>query len=316
VIQERPTSNNIYPITAPDEPIILEILDSPPMHRLQGLNQYGMPDRYYHLHGFKRIDHSYGVCQLLKILGAPLEEQVAGLVHDVSHRAFSHVYDWVVGTAAGEGSQDAYHEQFLKNSSLAQILNVYGFEVDRIADYHNFSLLEQPIPDLCADRVDYCLRELDLSVAQEIVSGLTVVEAKIVCADFKTAALFGRAFLQRQIDHWGGYEAVARYHLLSTALKDGLNTGTLSLDDFEQDDEYVIQKLEKSWVISIQHSLWHLRNNPLELPPQNKVIRKKFRYIDPPFVDGDNLVRLSQADDQFNKELEEARQHNREGVRI
>lgn len=42
-------------------------------------------------------DHSMGVFVILRARGAPLEEQIAGLLHDVSHTAFSHVGDWVYG---------------------------------------------------------------------------------------------------------------------------------------------------------------------------------------------------------------------------
>jgi len=55
-----------------------------------------------------RFDHSVGVMLLIRKLGAGsspasalLKEQVAALLHDVSHTAFSHVIDYVSVTMMG-----------------------------------------------------------------------------------------------------------------------------------------------------------------------------------------------------------------------
>lgn len=52
-----------------------------------------------------RYDHSVGVMLLIRMLGGTLEEQIAGLLHDVSHTAFSHVADYVF-----ENRDEDYHE--------------------------------------------------------------------------------------------------------------------------------------------------------------------------------------------------------------
>ena len=123
------------------------------MQRLKSIAQFGIPDKYYHLKNFSRFEHCVGVMMLLKKLGATEEEQIAGLLHDVSHTAFSHVVDWVVGEGKTEDFQDEQHKNYIFSSSIPQILKQYSYDPERITDYHNFGLLEREVPDLCADRV-------------------------------------------------------------------------------------------------------------------------------------------------------------------
>lgn len=70
------------------EPVLQELLKTEPVLRLKGISQFGMPNRYYPFKGFSRYEHSVGVMLLLGRLGASVEEQVAGLLHDVSHLRF------------------------------------------------------------------------------------------------------------------------------------------------------------------------------------------------------------------------------------
>src|SRR3989344_7109547 len=80
--------------------VILELIASPAFQRLRGICQKGLQGEY------TRFDHSLGTMLLLRMLGATLEEQVAGLTHDVSHTAFSHLVDLITGTAQKDDLQD------------------------------------------------------------------------------------------------------------------------------------------------------------------------------------------------------------------
>lgn len=144
------------------DPVILELLETPSVLRLQNISQFGVPDQYNHKKGYMRYDHSVGVMLLLRMLGAPLEEQVSGLLHDASVLAFSHVTDWIFGKgrSGDEGYHDSIHQEFIGETEIPGILMKHGLPVDRVLDEHNYKLLEKEIPELCADRVDYSLREL------------------------------------------------------------------------------------------------------------------------------------------------------------
>lgn len=179
----------------------IELINSKPMQRLKGIAQFGIPDEFYHHKNYSRYEHSVGVMLLLKRLGASEEEQIAGLLHDVSHTAFSHVIDWVVGDGKTEDYQDEQHERYVSSSAIPAILERHGYAVSRMVDYHHFGLLERGLPDLCADRVDYSLREFPAKVASTCVPALTTMRNQIVFADEAAALLFARHFLRLQMGH-------------------------------------------------------------------------------------------------------------------
>ncbi|MFA7319537.1 MAG: hypothetical protein WC022_02990 [Parcubacteria group bacterium] len=304
------------------EPILLELLASPVILRLKNISQYGIPDKYYFLKNFSRYEHCVGAMILLRNLGATLEEQVAGLLHDVSVLAFSHISDWVFGDGqkGTEDYHDSIHDIFVKQTDIPNILVKYGFSVERILDEKNFSLLERNAPALCADRVDYALREFEAWLNPEIIDicikSLLNYEGEIVFSDIEAAAIFALNFLELQTKHWGGYEAMTRYHLFSKALKIAIDEKILSEKDFYEDENFVLDKFENIKNEEIQTVLKILRNNKLKTisGAQGEKIIKKFRYVDPKILVADKLVRLSEIDPDFSIILDKHRKINAEGL--
>lgn len=300
-----------------ENPIFEELMSSDALQRLKGVSQFGIPDRYYHIEGYSRFEHSLGVMMLLRLLGASQEEQVAGLTHDVSHTAFSHVVDWVLGGKESEEFQDEKHREYFINSDLAEIIRKYDYDPSTMSNHQSFSLLEQDLPRLCADRIDYCLREVAPKTAKRLVRKLVVVDNRIVFEDKKPAKIFAEVFLEKQMSHWGGFEAVARYSLFADALKMALSEGILEFSDFWQEEKQIINKLEASNHKRMNKILSLLRENSLSyLPKSEKVEYKKFRYVDPEFISDDGLAVLSDSDEKFRILLQNARQKNQEGIKL
>src|SRR5207245_2399122 len=127
---------------------------------LKELHQYGVSYYITHPEEYNRYDHSVGVFAILRLKGASIEEQVAGLLHDVSHTVFSHVGDFIFARSVEkECYQDNIHEWFLNKYGIKEILEKYGFSVSQICHKSgNFLALEQDLPNLCADRIDYNLQ--------------------------------------------------------------------------------------------------------------------------------------------------------------
>ncbi len=183
-------SDKVYGDFEITEPIILELLNCPAMQRLKGVDQAGYRPLWVKLNNNadineydnSRFAHSVGVYSLLYKYGAPLEEQIAGLIHDVSHSAFSHCIDYVldVGSEKEQNHQDNLFEEFVRKTEIPEILKKYGFDPEHILNDKNFPLKEKELPDLCADRIDYSLRTAILfqEISQEdkdlILRNLTV----------------------------------------------------------------------------------------------------------------------------------------------
>lgn len=113
------------------EPIFFDLLESPALERLKKINQLGIYDKYSHHANFNRFDHSIGVWFLIRKAGGTLQEQVAGLLHDVSHTAFSHVgaYCFVTDYKQMDAYQDDEHEQYLYDSGIVDILKKHGLTI-------------------------------------------------------------------------------------------------------------------------------------------------------------------------------------------
>lgn len=110
-----------------DDPVVLKIINSPTLQRLKGVSQYGYTKPFFIETNNSRFHHSLGVYLLLKKYNAPLEEQIAGLIHDISHSAFSHCIDYAFSNnpniQAQQIHQDNYLEEFLLKTDIPLILN-------------------------------------------------------------------------------------------------------------------------------------------------------------------------------------------------
>lgn len=309
-------NDRIYGTYTINSPVLLELIQSQPLKRLKDISQMGPPDKYYHIKNYSRYEHSVGVMLLLKHLGASEKEQIAGLIHDVSHTAFSHLVDWVVGSGHVENYQDNQHDDFVGKSEIPSILYKYGYRSDEVLDYKNFPLLEQDIPALCADRIDYTMREIPEEDVKRSFSDLGVFNNQIVFKSPQAAYLFAHRFLGQQMNHWGGYEAVTRYKLFSDALRFALEDGIIQMNDFMGTEKFIIAQIEKSPNQKIKKILSVLQNKDLSFLEKNsKVHHKKFRHIDPLVLIQNKPVTLSSINLQFKKELEIALFENKKGTK-
>ncbi len=310
--------DRIYGEIKIEEPVILELIESKPLQRLKNITQYGIPDNFYHVPGYSRFEHSVGVMSLLKKIGGDLEEQVAGLLHDVSHTAFSHVFDWIGGGSENEDYQDKTHKDFILKSGVVQILKKYGLDPLKISEIKNFGLLEREIPDLCADRMDYTFRdyfwENPLAI-QDYLSKLINFNGSIVFTDLKIAEAFARNYLKCQTEHWGGYEAVGRYYYFSQIFQKALDKKILLLDDFYQNDNFIIKKIYDSKNRDLINILEKLRKKPLEKLNlgEKRVLKKKFRYVDPKILENGKIFTLSSISSEFKNFLEDQKLVNSQG---
>ena len=90
--------------------------------------------------------------------GSSLEEQIKALLHDISHSAFFHVIDYVLGNE-NKNWHDIIQDKFLEKNDLIEIFERYGLDVKGIMSTY-YETLDADLPDLSYDRLDYTLRDM------------------------------------------------------------------------------------------------------------------------------------------------------------
>jgi uncharacterized protein len=296
--------DNVYGIERINKKILVELIRSDSLQRLKDISQLGMPDEYSNVKGFSRYEHSVGVMILLKRLGAKLEEQVAGLLHDVSHTPFSHVIDWVLGDPTKEDYQDKIYEKFLRSSEIPSILIKHNLDVNFISNYHNFGLLEKDAPSLCADRIDYTLRQMDRqkegNLVKKISDNLFVKENQIVFKDETFAKLFGQEYMNLQVKQWAGDEMRSRYYILSEILKKAFKENLISLKHLNGTEKPILKILNESKDDFILNNLNLLKKGFKVISDENGIeLKKKFRYIDPEVIVNGSYFPLSKLSEEY-----------------
>ena len=158
--------------------------------------------------GGTRHEHSLGVYLLLGRLGAGRKERIAGLLHDISHTAFSHAVDFVFASEE-QDHHEGLKPEFLGRPDLSSTLASMDYQADDFFDDSIYPLLEQPLPWLCADRLDYFFRDsLACGVTapeqvQRLLDHLVVIGTTIAFDDLKTAREATRLFALMNRD-WVG----------------------------------------------------------------------------------------------------------------
>ena len=296
-----------------NDPIIIELLSHPMMLRLKNIRQYGV--NYYVIkpETYHRYEHSVGVYLLLKKYGASLKEQVAGLLHDVSHTVFSHVGEWIFDHKDGLSSyQDDNHDSFLKATGFAEILEKHGFTLASINHKHNnFSLLEQDLPDLCLDRIEYNLqgglREnlITKNDFDAILNSLKFKDDKWYFTDIKNAKKFALISLYHTEKIWGSPLGLLTYKLTGQALKIALNKKYLSLDDIKfGEDDIIWQKLITIDDVQIKYLVNKLINHqnfylPSSAEEADFFLHSKFRGVNPWVKINNKFQRLTEVDADY-----------------
>src|SRR3989344_705613 len=233
-----------------DEPVILELINSKTTQRLKDIDQAGYFEPHFPKTAHSRFEHSIGVYLLLKMYGAPIEEQIAGLIHDVSHSTFSHCIDYVLDTGSEreQNHQDNIFDEFVKKSEIPAILRKYNFDLDYILDDKNFPLKEKDLPDLCADRIDYSLRTArvfkEIENANYFLDNLTAENGNWIFRNFESAKKYAELFLKLNTRYYAGLSAAVMLRTVGDYPGYALSKGYIAETDLYTTDKIVLSKIE------------------------------------------------------------------------
>lgn len=251
--------DRVYGEVEISEPVILDIINSQTLQRLKEIDQAGPrafwvnPNAETNEYDHSRFAHSVGVYLLLNKYNTPLEEQIAGLIHDVSHSAFSHCADYALssGSEKEHTHQDNVFDAFVKKSEIPSILKKHNIDLEYILNEKNFPLEEKSLPDLCADRIDYSLRtavifgEISFKEANGFLDNLTTENNNWVFKDFESAKKYAELFKKLNDDYYSGFLSAVMFRATGDYLKYALEQKYISEQDLYTTDDMVLSIIAK-----------------------------------------------------------------------
>ncbi len=298
--------------------LILDLLESDAIQRMKHVDQSGITHYYGHVPAFSRYDHSIGVYHLTKMFSNSSNEQAAALLHDVSHTVFSHLGDMIFDhddTENLDSYQDSIHYWFLNKANIKSILQKHNLTImDIMHKRPEFNALEQSLPDVCIDRLEYNLH------TGYICNLITKDDIKTILSDivfdgerwyFKTpkiAKKFASLSLYFTENIWGSGWHLGIYRIAAQAFKRALNLKLLNFDEMHfSTDNKVLAKLKEKQDPSIDLLFkkcadykQHISKGSLQ--DHNFHIKPKFRGINPWIKIDDGFYRLTAVDHEFAKE--------------
>lgn len=305
------------------EPVILELINCPSLQRLKKIDQAGYrplwvkPDVDTGEYDHSRFAHSLGVYLLLRKHNTSLEEQIAGLIHDVSHSAFSHCIDYIleVGSEKEHNHQDNLFDDYIRKTEIPKIIKKFGFDLEYVLNDKNFPLKEKNLPDLCADRIDYSLKtavifgELNEQDKNYLLENLTTKNNNWVFKNFESAKRYAELFLKLNMTHYAGFSSAIMFRVVGDCLRYALQKGYILENDLYTTDKIVIEKvkmfLDKDEKLKL---FWERMNNKVKVSnnPNNYDVKVfcKSRIVNSLFINNGVLKRVSEVESRWNDIIE------------
>ena len=298
----------VYGVVEITEAVILDVMASKAVQRLHGVLQHGITATIGLTNPISRFGHSMGAMLLVRLLGATVEEQIAALLHDVSHTAFSHVIDHVFDSPDTQSYHDLMKEGYVAGTDLPAIFHAHNYDWHIFLYEENFPLLEQPSPALCADRLDYSLRDaLDIGMATSAqvantIAHLIVHDGRIVMDDADVALWLADTFMGMDDASWSNWREVGLYELTGRAIRRGLDVGAIVEADIWTTDAEAWAKLNAHADPELQRLLGLVSlDTTFVWDDENPTFRlsTKIRTIDPDVLVAGQLHKLSALNSDY-----------------
>lgn len=220
---EKVIRDNVHGDIYFEEPIFMEIINTPEMQRLRRISQLAGASLAYPGATHSRFAHSLGTYHILTLFFEAQDFKklsktekrlayLAGLMHDVGHGAFSHTFEKISSRPHEEYSVEIIKDPKGNISKILQKHNVDPADVASIIEgkYPNKVLNLLVSSQLDADRLDYLMRDsygagVDYALldAKWIVRHAKIMDNKIVFP-IKTihaieSYLLGRYHMYKQV---------------------------------------------------------------------------------------------------------------------
>ena len=281
---------------------------------------------YCGLYNFKnyysRYDHSVSTAIMTYKFTKSKTQTIASLFHDISTPAFSHVIDYMNNDKIKQESTEEKHKEFILNSkSILEKLKQDNINVEDILNPKKFNIVDNNIPNLCTDRLDSTFvsnliwfETINLEDVKEIYNDITIIDNEIV---FKSKDIAKKTFdLALNV----GYETNSNYDKLALQLMADIIKLAIGYNIICEDVLYlysekdILNIIEKSDIKEIK-SLYNTFKNMKKIKEEDEILKfdknsyyvsfdVKKRYIDPKYLEKDNIIILSK-DEEANTLIKE-----------
>lgn len=276
-------------------------LTDPLLKRLKDIDQSGPAHLFsYTIPPYTRLSHSIGVYNLLKRNHASKAERIAGLYHDVTHTVFSHTSDYLENDYqkyVEESMHDSMFDMLLDNPETKKILEQENLSIKDINPSNpDFKMLEAPLPEMNADRIEYTIHTAYL------LGLITIHQVHALYDDLffnkelglwffmndYCAFIFGYCSLILNLKFWAAPWCFQQNMHLAKAIKLAIKLNVFTKEDlFKMTDQEIMVKLKSCENIEIKKFLQYTKIFTLDERqcPQTDYelvyFKPKFRGIDP-----------------------------------
>lgn len=256
-----PAAREYLKILCPEFPAwLLKYIAAPEFQRLSGVSMVSMD--YSALYNFSHFSsvfqHSIGVALIIWRFTHDKKQTLAGLFHDIASPAFKHAIDYMNGDSETQESIEKDTGKIIRDSkAINKQLKRDGILPSEISDYHIYTIADNDIPSLAADRLEYTFSNgyflyntwtldqiktfyADLTIAknEDSLDEITF-QTQSIAAEFTTKNLELSA-------NYHGDKARATLEFLGDMIQSMINSGYLTLDDL-----YVMSEREIiDWILS------------------------------------------------------------------
>lgn len=305
-----------------DDPVIEEIIAHKGFERLKDLHQYGITHYNSDLEDYSRFEHSLGVYMLCKKAHVSKNEQIAALLHDASHTAFSHFGDFFFDTHGDDAWQDLHHEAYFEQIGLIDVFKKHHLS---LADIHHkntmYLALDGPLPYLCADRIDYNIQGalkkglLTKKEASMIYDDLYFDRSDWTLSDLVLAEKLSLASIVMTENCWSCPRSYVSNMLLCSLVKKAISLGLLNEKAIVlSTDSAILEKLEASSDPYIQEGLLIIKNiNDYLTEGLTYQIGYKCRALNPLIRNGDTKIPLTDLSKSYHEAFYAAKARAQKG---
>jgi len=296
--------------------LVKEIILDEDFQRMKKVSQLGI-FKYSFLYGlkFSRFEHSVGVYYLLKKFGANKEECLAGLLHDISHGAFSHVLDIVFADDGNEEYADSILLEKISDSKIGKLLKKNKYDLAKIVNNNNHTMLDKELPDIAADRIDYMLRDplgMNSQLVKKIIDSLVIKNKEFVFNNSFFANLFANHYYNLNKNVWSSIFWTVNHKILADIIKLIIDRNYAKKEDlFLKNDEEITRIIEKNKDKDIGMLIKKMKNLDYH---KIKVVskkdkydynwKKKNRFVNPKILIDGKIKKLSDINPEWKLKLE------------